>query len=54
MEPLSTSKAVWHDKCGPFWTFETDIPHETFTIMEDGAPWCIGIVFSVADLGVTA
>lgn len=42
-----TVKAVWHDKGGPCWTFETDIPHETFTIVEDGEPWCIGIVFSM-------
>ena len=49
-----TIKAVWHDKCGPFWTFETDIPHETFTIMEDGEPWCIGMVFSMKDLEVMA
>ena len=52
-EKAQTIKAVWHDRGGPCWTFETDIPHETFTIMEDGAPWCIGIVFSMADLEVT-
>lgn len=46
-------EAIWHDEGGPCWTFATHIPHETFTIMEDGAPWCIGIVFSMADLGVT-
>ncbi len=45
-----TIKAVWHDKGGPCWTFETDIPHETFTIVEDGEPWCIGIVFSMEHL----
>ncbi len=49
-EKARTIQAVWHDEGGPCWTFETDIPHETFTIMEDGAPWCIGIVFSMADL----
>lgn len=43
-------EAIWRDEGGPCWTFETDIPHETFTIMEDGEPWCIGIVFSVEDL----
>ena len=53
-EKAKTIKAVWHDKGGPCWTFETDIPHETFTIMEDGEPFCVGIVFSVEDLGVTA
>ena len=44
-------KAVWHNEGAPCWTFETDIPHETFTIMEDGEPWCIGIVFNVEHLG---
>ena len=53
-EKARTIKAVWHDKGGPCWTFETDIPHETFTVMEDGEPFCVGIVFSVKDLGVTA
>ena len=53
LKAAKTIKAVWHNEGGPCWTFETDIPHETFTIMEDGAPWCIGIVFSMADLGVT-
>lgn len=52
-EKAKTIKAVWHDEGGPCRTFETDIPHETFTITEDGEPWCIGIVFSVEDLGVT-
>lgn len=50
-EKAQTIKAVWHDRGGPCWTFETDIPHETFTVMEDGAPWCIGIVFKLDDVG---
>ena len=49
-EKAQTIKAVCRDSGGPCWTFETDTPHETFTIMEDGEPWCIGIVFSMADL----
>lgn len=49
-EKAKTINAVWHDEGGPCWTFETDIPHETFTVMEDGKPWCIGIVFSMEDL----
>lgn len=32
------------------WTYETDIPHETFMIYEDGEPYCRGIVFSIEDL----
>lgn len=49
-EKAKAIKAVWHDEGGPCWTFETDIPHETFTIFEDGEPWCIGIVFNVEHL----
>lgn len=47
-----TIKAVWHDEGGPCWTYETDIPHETFNIYEDedGELFCVGIVFSVEDL----
>lgn len=32
------------------WTFRTEIPHETFNIYEDGELFCVGIVFSMADL----
>ncbi len=49
-EKAKAIKAVWHDKGGPCWTFETDIPHETFTINEDGEPFCVGIVFSMEAL----
>ncbi len=42
-------KAVW---CRPLsegpatsWSYETDIPHEKFAMMEDGAIYCVGIVF---------
>lgn len=43
-------KAIWHDTGDACWTFETQIPHETFRIYEDGELFCIGIVFSVDDL----
>ena len=45
-----TITAIWRDGEGPSRVFSTDIPHETFAIMEDGEPWCIGIVFSMEDL----
>ena len=45
-----TIKAVWHDEGVPCWTFETDIPHETFNIYEDGELFCVGIVFSMEHL----
>ncbi len=50
-------KAIW---CGGekdddgqeiTWTYETEIPHETFMIYEDGEPYCRGIVFSIDDVG---
>ena len=43
-------KAVWHNEGNPCWTYETDIPHETFNIYEDGELFCVGIVFSMEDL----
>lgn len=49
-EKARTIKAVWHDEGGPCWTFETDIPHETFNIYEDGELFCVGIVFRAEDL----
>lgn len=50
LKAAKTIKAVWHDEGGPCWTYETDIPHETFDVYEDGEVWCVGIVFSVEDL----
>ncbi len=32
------------------WAYQTDIPHETFKIWEDGELYCIGIVFSIVDM----
>lgn len=32
------------------WTYETNIPHETFMIYAGGEPYCRGIVFSVDDV----
>lgn len=45
-----TITAVWHDNGGPCWTFKTDIPHATFTVVEDGEEFCKGIVFSMEDI----
>jgi hypothetical protein len=45
-------RAVWTDESQetPAWTYETDIPHETFDLFEDGDVYCRGIVFRVDDL----
>lgn len=42
----SKINAIW-DSEGYSWVYETDIPHETFEILEDGEKYCRGIVFSV-------
>lgn len=47
-------EAIWCERSGGeeiiTWTYETDIPHETFMIYEDGEPYCRGIVFSIDDV----
>ncbi|MDX9789013.1 MAG: hypothetical protein RBT11_19720 [Desulfobacterales bacterium] len=30
------------------WVYKTDIPHATFSIMEDGKTYCLGIVFNLS------
>lgn len=40
--------ATWGDN--PAWTYQTDIPHATFDVMEDGEVYCRGIVFDIKDL----
>lgn len=42
-------EAEWDPGDGYSWTFKTDIPHSTFEIVEDGAPYCRGIVFKLSD-----
>lgn len=42
-------EALWDSEEPYSWTFKTDIPHETFEIIEDGEPYCRGIVFRLVD-----
>ena len=42
-------KAIWGEG-EVSWTFETQIPHVTFDIMEDGEVFCVGIVFGRDDV----
>jgi len=45
--------AFWNpDNLKTLWLIETDIPHETFDIMEDGELFCRGIVFHVDSIPV--
>ena len=44
-------EAMWCKEGEYSWTYETEIPHETFEVLEDGEPpYCRGIVFELADL----
>jgi hypothetical protein len=51
-EKATQLKAVWHDDSreGYCWTYEIDIPHETFDIIEDSEWYCRGIVFDIKEL----
>jgi len=42
-------EVVWYND-GYSWTYKTNIPHETFDVMEDGEKYCRGIVFNIKDL----
>ncbi len=43
-------EAAWSDAGNPCWSYKTDIPHETFEIIDEGEIYCRGIVFALADL----
>lgn len=44
-----TIDAVWGED-DISWQYTTDIPHATFAVMDDGETYCIGLVFSLAEL----
>jgi len=46
----ATIKALWCKEEGYSWTFETEIRHETFEIVEEGEKYCRGIVFNLKDV----
>ena len=41
----------WCDHDVFCWTYETEIPHATFDIYDDGDEYCRGIVFDINNLG---
>lgn len=43
-------RAAWCFPGNPDWSYETDIPHATFDVLEDGEPYCRGIVFELASV----
>lgn len=40
-------RAVWHNSGDTSWTYETEILHVSFDVMEDGEKYCRGIVFEL-------
>ena len=46
----ATIDALWCEEESYSWTYRTDIPHETFEVVEDGEKYCRGIVFALADV----
>lgn len=46
--------ALWAAEAGYSWTFRTSIPHATFEVVEDGEPYCRGIVFALVDAAAVA
>jgi hypothetical protein len=49
-EKYRVIKALWCVEDGYSWTYETDIPHATFEIVDDDEPYCRGIVFDLKNL----
>lgn len=45
-----TVQALWANEDGYSWTYATDLPHATFEVVEDGEPYCRGIVIDINDL----
>jgi hypothetical protein len=48
-EAKHSIEALW-DVDGYSWKYETDIPNQSFEIVEDGEKYCRGIVFYITDL----
>lgn len=44
-------EALWCAEGDYSFTYRTEIPHATFDVVEDGEPYCRGIVFRLADCG---
>jgi len=44
-------EVAWRNDEYPTWLCETEAPHATFTIMEDGTEFCRGLVLDLKELG---
>jgi hypothetical protein len=50
LETKAYITALWWNQGEYSWTYNTNIPHETFEITEDGKKYCQGIVFYIGSL----
>lgn len=50
-EKIYKIQAIWNDDIMDIsWTYETDIPHSKFNVLEDDDIYCEGIVFSLDEM----
>lgn len=49
-EILYYVKPLWCETQEYAWTYDTNIPHATFDVLEDDGKYCRGIVFKLSDL----
>lgn len=49
-DKAQTIEALWCDNQDICWIYQTEIPHETFNVMDYGEIFCRGIVFDMADV----
>lgn len=50
-EKATPIEAKWCDeRLNTSWSYNTEIPHETFSVYEEDELYCIGIVFALADV----
>ena len=48
--PHKTLVCKWGEGETYSWTYEIGVPCASFDVLENGEPWCRGIVFAIADL----
>ena len=48
----ATIKALWCEEPDWPWTYQTNLPHASFEVLEEGDKYCRGIVIDIRDLPV--
>lgn len=52
VERCASVWALWGAEKDYSWTYQTNVPHVSFVIYEDGEPYCRGIVIDIKDLPI--